>query len=448
MQRRDEARRIVIIGGSLAGAFAAAALAGHGRRITILERDALPAAPQPRRGVPQGGQPHVFLHRGLLAVEELLPGVRADLLEAGGVPLDTGEMAWLFEAGWAPQAPQYEIVSATRPLFEHVVLRHVRELPGVEVREETTVGGLGRSEDGRWSVEIVGGEPLEADLVVDASGRASRLPVWLGALGLPAARTEQVDARVGYATAVVAAPAGTMAAPGLVLLQTPTRRGGLALPVEGDRWLVTAVGSGDRRPGRDRQQFSAALAGLPDPALADLAAHDPDGDVAVHRQTGNVRHRYHRVRGWPDGLLVVGDALCAFNPVYGQGVTVAALEALVLRDAGPLLVGDVRPLMRRVSRAADLPWRIATGEDLRYPAAQGRVPRSTAAFSAWTRELGRLGGHRDQESQAAMGRVYHLMASPLILLRPSLVAKGLRARVRGYGAPTPRPRIFATEPDR
>ncbi|WP_426593503.1 NAD(P)/FAD-dependent oxidoreductase [Cellulomonas sp. McL0617] len=443
MTRRDEARRIVVIGASVGGAFAAAALAGHGRRITILERDELPAEPAVRRGVPQGTQPHVFLHRGLRAVEELLPGVDADLRAAGGVPLDTGRMAWLGEPGWAPQAPQYEIVSATRPLFEHVVLRHVRALPGVDVREGTTVVGLRVGE--RWSVDLADGTSLSADLVVDASGRSSRLPGWLAALGVPAAQVTQVDAHVGYATADIAVTPGRMAAPGIAFLQTPDRSGGLALPVEGGRWLVGAVGSGERRPGRDPEAFVDALRALPDPALADLVEGGV-GHVAIHRQTANVRHGYERVRGWPDGLLAVGDALCAFNPVYGQGVTVAALEALVLRDAGPILRGDVGALMGRVARAADVPWRIATGEDLRYPAAEGTVPRATAAFSAWTRELGRLGAHGDEAAHLAIARVYHLMASPVTLLHPRLLARAAVARVRGYGPSTARPRVFASDP--
>ncbi len=447
VRSRDEVRRAVVVGGSVAGLLAAAALAGASRTVTVLERDVLPAQPEPRPGVPQGRQPHVFLHRGLLAIEELLPGIAADLRAAGAVPLDTGHLAWLGEEGWAPRAEQYAIVSATRPLFEQVVRRRVAALPGVELREGTAVRGLrrGPSDGPRWVVDTADGTSCPADLVVDASGRSSRLPHWLADLGVRAARRTQVDARVGYATADVTVPAGSVLADGIVLLQTPQRPGGLALPVEGGRWLVCAVGSGERRPGRDPGSFLDALTELPDPVLADLVGDgDPPDEVAVHRQTGNVRHRYDRVRGWPDGLVVMGDALCAFNPVYGQGVTVAALEALALRDAvrGPL---RTRRLLHRFSRLVDLPWQISTSEDLRYPAAGGRVPRTSALFSRWTRELGRLGAHGDTVAQASMARVYHLMGSPLLLLRPALLLRALRARRRGYGEPTPRPVVLATD---
>lgn len=444
VRERDEVRRVVVVGGSIAGLLAAAALAGSGRSITVLERDELPARPEPRPGVPQGRQPHVFLHRGLLAVEELLPGVDADLRAAGAVPLDTGYLAWLGEFGWSPRAPQYGILSLTRPLFEHVVRDHVRALAGVVLRDRTPVTGLrrGPSTGPRWWVDTAG-DAVPADLVVDASGRSSRLPHWLDTLGVGPARTTRVDARVGYATARVAVPPGTITVDGIVLLQTPERSGGGALPAEGGTWLVTAIGAGDRRPGRDRASFVGTLASLPDRSLHDLAA-DSDAEVVTYRQTGNRRHHYDRVRGWPDGLLVVGDALCAFNPVYGQGVTVAALEALALRDAvrGPL---RTRRLLRRFGRVVDLPWRIATSEDLRYPSAGGRVPRASALFSRWTRELGRLSAHGDELAQLSVARVYHVMASPWLLLRPGLVARSVRARVRGYGDPTPRPQVLADE---
>ncbi|MGB3763062.1 MAG: tryptophan 7-halogenase, partial [Ornithinimicrobium sp.] len=414
--------RVVILGASVAGLLAAAACADGRRSVTVLERDEPAPRPTARRGVPQGSQPHVYLYRGLLALEELLPGISAELRDAGAVSLDTGDLAWLAETGWAPPGRrEFEILSLTRPLFDHVLRVRVEALRGVRIRDRSRVEGVQRRDHGgaSWSVELAEGPPVEADLVIDASGRSSRMPVWLEQLGVGPAPVSEVDPRIGYATREYAVPPTAVAAAGVVVLRTPqTQAGGLGLPVEQGHWLVTATGSGDRRPPRDPEEFESFLASLRDGALAEVVAvSEPVGDVHIHRQTGNRRHHYERLRRWPPGLLVVGDALCAFNPVYGQGVTVAACEAVLLRTAlgRGLAPGGERRLMRRFARVAALPWAIATSEDRRYPSCAGTPRKHEVVLGRWTQELGRLAGHGDQRAQQAMSQVYHLMGSPLLL---------------------------------
>jgi 2-polyprenyl-6-methoxyphenol hydroxylase-like FAD-dependent oxidoreductase len=325
-------REIVIIGASLAGLFAAAAAAAAGAQVMIIERDVLTDGPLPRKGVPQGRQPHVLLHRGLLAAEELLPGIREDLLSHGAVPFDTGTMAWLGEYGWLPTwIPAYETVSATRPLLEHLVRERVRSLTGVAVHEGVRVTELRRGVR-RWQVVCEDATAVEADLVIDASGRGSRLPHWLGELGLPLTEPLTVDARLGYACRTYRVAGEQPLETAVVIAATPqTGRGALAIPVEDGNWLVVAAGYGDRRPSRNVEDFDEFLATLPDPAIADVTRYlEPVSRIAIHRQTGNRRNRYGQSRIWPAGLLAVGDAYCAFNPVYGQGITVAACQALLV----------------------------------------------------------------------------------------------------------------------
>jgi 2-polyprenyl-6-methoxyphenol hydroxylase-like FAD-dependent oxidoreductase len=444
-------RQVVIIGASLAGLFAAAAAAAAGAQTMIIERDVLPATPVARKGVPQGRQPHVLLHRGLLAAEKLLPGLREDLLSHGAVPLDTGTIAWLGEYGWLPTwIPAYETVSATRPLLEQLVRDRVRSLDGVTLRDGVRVTELHRDNDA-WQVVCGDGETVLADLVIDASGRGSRLPHWLAELGVPVTEPLTVDARLGYACQMYRAVGQSPIEIGVVIQATPQAgRGGLALPVEDDHWLVVASGYGDERPTRDPAEFAAFLAALPDPAIAELAQQlEPVGDVAIHRQTGNRRNRYGKSRIWPVGLLAVGDAYCAFNPVFGQGITVAACQALLIRDA---LAHDstraerrpltTRRLQRRIGAAADLPWQVATTEDLRHPSSSGSQPRAQRVFGLWSAQLARLAAHGDRGAYLAFARVYHLMATPAMLFHPSLVLAALRAAVRGMPEQNPRPRAL------
>lgn len=472
--RRRRANRVVVIGSSAAGLLAAAAAVAAGASVTIVERDLLADTPMARPGVPQGRQPHVFLYRGLLAAEELLPDFRDDLLAAGAVALDTGDLAWLGELGWSPQGvPAYPVYSTTRPLLETLLRRRVLDLPGVSLRDGSVVTGLGREVDG-WTVTLSAGawqgdhsqnadgtehpdgvgtpETLSADLVVDASGRNSRLLHWLGGSWPERVRVTEVDARIGYASRLYRGSPDLGGIPGIVIMATPAEPvGALALPVEDGQWMVLAVGMGDRRPTRDPEDFDALLAGLRDPAVWQLVQQlEPVGDVAVHRQTGNRRRHYEDQPDWPPGLVVVGDAFCAFNPVYGQGIAVAACEAVLLRDAlrrsagpgtkqSPAAAIDSRLLQRQFAGVTALPWSIATGQDLRFPTSDGSPTWSGALSNSWGTELDKLAGHGNDRAARIMAGVYHLMLPASRLFHPALVAAAVRGRLFGLGPAAPRP---------
>ena len=428
--------RVIVIGASLAGLLAAAASAAAGAETVIIERDVLPPTPEPRKGVPQGRQAHVLLHRGLLAADELLPGLRNDLLEHGAAQFDSGRMPWLGEYGWLPTwLPSFELISVTRPLLEHLARQRLLERSDITVHEGVRATGLRRHGSG-WQVMAEDGATFEADRVIDASGRSSRMPHWLDELGVRAPQPEQVDAHLGYACRLYRANGRPPLTTGVLISATPiTQRSATALPVENDHWLVIGGGYGDHRPSREPAEFDAYLAGLPDPALADVAARlEPVSDIAIYRQTSNRRYRYGRARGWPAGLFVVGDAACAFNPVYGQGISVAAQQAMLLRDAW-----QAPRLQRRLDRVADFCWSVATSEDLRQPTSEGRQNLPQRILGAWTAELSRLTVAGDRRAYRTFSRVYHLMAPAHELFHPALFLAAARSAVVGRGRSAPRP---------
>jgi 2-polyprenyl-6-methoxyphenol hydroxylase-like FAD-dependent oxidoreductase len=436
---------VVVLGASLAALWTAAAAAQAGASVLLLDRDRAPTGPSLRAGVPQGSQPHVLLHRGLRAGEELLPGLRRDLLAAGAISVDTGRLPWLGEHGWLPTESSFDVLSLTRPLLEHVVRERVLALPGVHLRWGVQAGGLIRC-DGGWRVRVSDGGEIAAPLVVDATGRASRLRRWVAELGVTTPEPLTVDARLGYATQLVAGGPDPRDLPGVVLQATPQSPvGGIALPVEGRHWQVAAVGFGAQRPPRDRDGFAAFLDALPDSALSTiLRSGQPVGEVLVHRQTGNRRQRYAQVKGWPDGLLAVGDALCCFDPVYGQGITASVCEALHVRAAlaaGPR-AGTAGQLLRRFDRVIDFPWAVAIGQDLQMPSSSGRQSRVQAAVSAWASQVARRAVQGDDRAHQTLMRAYHLESSPSALLHPALIASVAFGRVRHISVPAPRPPVL------
>ena len=445
----------LVIGGSFAGLFAAAAAAQSGLDVTIIERDTRLDQAAPRPGVPQSTQPHVLLYRGLLAMEDLLPGLRQDLIKAGALATATGEIAWLGEHGWLQYGLDgFPLISVSRPLLELVVRRRVAAHAGV-----TTLAGRravalrGRPAVGSatpWNIELDDGTSLTAHLVIDASGRTSRLPQWLGDLAATPPPSTTIDIRMGYACREYVAPSQPLPVGVAVVAAVPQDpRGGMIMPIEGGRWLVTAVGAGEFRPPRDTAGFEAHLRSLRDPVLAQLAEKaSPAGDVHIHRQTANVRHGYETLEDLPPRLLVVGDALCAFDPVYGQGISVAACEAIEIRKAftgtDQSRPGWERRLLRSFAKIVELPWSIATSEDLRFPGDHAGQTRRQKIVAVWTRQLGVLAAHGDVRAQNTLSAVYQLMADPRLLFHPALFVAAARAKLRGPGKPNPRPHALRT----
>ncbi|MFF3464803.1 NAD(P)/FAD-dependent oxidoreductase [Streptomyces sp. NPDC002619] len=393
----------VVLGGSLAGLLAARALASFADRVVVVERDTLPAGPEPRKGLPQARHVHHLWSGGAKALERLLPGVTERLLAAGvrRLPVTT-DMVALSPHGWYRRWEESAfLLPSSRDLLDWVVRSEVLADGRIEVLERTEVLGLLGTDMAVTGVRVREGagaeRALSADLVVDATGRGSRAPHWLTSLGLPAAERRQVDSGIAYATRVFRAPEQARAGFPIINIQAAAvdgrpGRGGVLMPIEDGKWMITLYGSRGGEPGTDAGDFARyAREELAHPVIAELMARaEPLGDeVAFTRATANRRYFYERMPVWPENFVVLGDALCALNPVYGHGMSVAAQGALavreiVSREGGLDAPGLARQLQKAVSRAARAAWDLSTGSDVFYPGATESGPtlreRVTAAY--------------------------------------------------------------------
>ncbi|MFJ9906203.1 NAD(P)/FAD-dependent oxidoreductase [Streptomyces sp. NPDC101152] len=400
--------RAVVIGASVTGLLAAAALAEFAD-VTVVERDTLPSGPEPRRGVPQARHAHLVWSGGVKAFEELLPGLVDDVVARGGRLIHVmGDMV-----SRAPNEIWFRRFTTThhrnlvcsRDLLDATLRTHVLTDPRITLQENTTalslegdanrVTGVRVRAGGAGSEGGTGGGTgseavLPAELAVDASGRGSRAARWLVGLGLPQVVEREVNAGVAYATRVYRAP-GRAAGAGFPLVNVQANpaqdhgRGGIILPVEGDRWIVTLSGTRGGRPTADADAFADFALSLGDPVIGELIKDaEPLGDVATTRSTANVRRYYEKLPHWPDGFTVLGDAVAGYNPVYGHGITVAAQSALALRGvlrSIPLAApGTARRLQRAAARPVAAAWDLAVGQDAFYPGATDTPPTALERF--------------------------------------------------------------------
>jgi 2-polyprenyl-6-methoxyphenol hydroxylase-like FAD-dependent oxidoreductase len=379
----------VVLGGGFAGVLAARVLADSLGETLLIEASTYPAAIEPRRGLPQAHHNHMLVTGGALALDTLLPGAVASLAGAGALRRDLTDGALVLSAdGWFRRhRTGADVLTCSRWLTDHAV-RH-RALAGsqISVLESTRALRLLGSPDRVTGVEVSTGagapRVLRADVVVDATGRRSRTAAWLADLGGPAVPEETLDEGLAYATRLYRAPDDIATVIPAVMIHPkglagPHARGATVVPVEGGRWIVTLTGARNNEPPVATSAFEACARTLRSSVVSDLmAVAEPLGRPRPYRDTANRRRFYERVR-MPDGLLVLGDALSAVNPVHSHGMSVAALQVLALRDFlrehGPDLAAFSR-LQTEFAARADGPWRFATGHGGRLQAAPPEATR-------------------------------------------------------------------------
>jgi 2-polyprenyl-6-methoxyphenol hydroxylase-like FAD-dependent oxidoreductase len=411
----------VVIGGSIAGLLSARAAADAFDDVLVLERGELPDDPIPRSTAPQGAHAHGLLAGGLDALEDLLPGLTTELMRSGCPTGDNlRDAAWIFGGRrLAIGESGVRGMTLSRPLLESTIRDRVRRLPNVQIRTNVRCHGLVAAQTRITGVRVAMdgvAHELAADLVVDASGRNSKLIEWLVELGFPAPPVDEVEVDTHYVTRVYSRRpqhlAGGIAVAVVSDPQTP--RGGIALALDDRSWIVSQYSIGGTRPPRDHAGFVEFSRTLPGPQLTEILGDaEPLGEAATLRFPSSLRRRYERVHPWPDGLVVVGDAMASFHPTFGQGITVAAKQALILRELGARipLHGVGREFLQRAARIRDIAWNGAVGRLLSYP---GVVGRPTLKMRLAQRYLPRViaRAHDDVVVATALLEVMQFLAPP------------------------------------
>ncbi|SEU39239.1 NAD(P)/FAD-dependent oxidoreductase [Stigmatella erecta] len=390
MSSQQQFKRAILIGGSMAGLLGARVLSDHFEQVILLERDPRPTGPEPRKGAPQARHIHALLGAGVETLDAFFPGLVRELTAEGAVLVDMGRDGALFQAGqWKRRyVLGIETVLCTRTFLEWKIRCRIAAIPNVEIRYETSAEAL-LSDEARTRVTGVrvktGGaeETLEADLVVDASGRGSRASRWLEQFGYEPPPAEEVGIDLAYSSRLYAPPEDASRDWKLLIVYPnppANSRAGIVSSVEGGRWIVTLSGYFGDHPPTDEEGFLAFTRTLSTPHVAEaLARARPLSEPVRHKVPSSRWLHYEKLKRLPESFILFGDSVCAFNPIYGQGMSVISLCARLLGEqltahtrASPgSLHGFSQRFQRKLAGFLTVPWKISTTMDLKYPQTQG-----------------------------------------------------------------------------
>jgi 2-polyprenyl-6-methoxyphenol hydroxylase-like FAD-dependent oxidoreductase len=438
-------KQAVVIGAGMAGLPAARTLSDFFERVVVLENDPLPRDAVSRPGTPQCKHLHALLAGGERALSTLFPGFQESLSHAGAQSLSVSADYWLDRPGYEvfPQRDLgFRIMSMTRPLAEMVVRRRVAAIGNVEIRERCRAQEIVPAEGSARVIALTcthsGGETeqLPADLVVDASSHGQLTLSLLEALGIPPPEETTVGVNLAYATAVFEIPAD--APPNWKIASCYSdpprnRRGALLMPIEGNAWMVALIGGRDSRPPDDEGGFLEHARQLRTPTIYNAirgARHR--SQISLYGFKASRWRHFERLTPFPAGLIPLGDTICRFNPIYGQGMSVAAKEALLLHDLlraaaqeGAGLESVAADFLAQAQPIVDAPWATAVIPDFLDPLTEGQRPADLESALRYGAALVRI-AHEDADVHRQMLEVQHLL-KPRSTLREPAIAERVNA---------------------
>jgi 2-polyprenyl-6-methoxyphenol hydroxylase-like FAD-dependent oxidoreductase len=433
-------KQAVVVGAGMGGLTAAKVLSAHFEHVTVLDRDSLPEKPGPRQGTPQARHTHVLLAGGQKALAELLPSLERDLEGAGAVKMPVSHI--LVERPGYDPFPQrdlgFDVLCMSRPLLEFRTRRRIEQETNISLRSRCRVTELVASSDGAAvtavRVEDAEGqiETIATDLIVDASGRAALTLALLEAVCIAKPDESEIGIDLAYSTAVFEIPDDAPTS-WKALLHLPTAphssRGAFIFPIENERWIVTLTGNhGDACPG-DIEGFMKFAKELRTVTVYNAIRNAKQlGEIARFVLPASVRRHFERLQQFPRGLIPIGDSICRFNPVFGQGMSVAAQEAGVL---GCLLVsraelpdpldGLAPAFFAEIQDLLGAPWATAVN-DFVYPKTRGDRPPDFQQRLQYGIALVRLAAE-DPSVHKTVTEVNHLLRPQSVLRDPALAER-------------------------
>jgi flavin-dependent dehydrogenase len=442
----------VVIGGSLAGLMSAAVLADHFERVTVFERDQIEDRPVLHKSIPQGNHVHALLLGGQNVMSSLYPGFTEELKRLGAVGFRPGiDIVFYGPNGKGyngtlsvkePRDLGFEGHIMSRGLLEYHVRRRTVALANVTLETDAAIEGLvhdsGRIRGVRRK-RAAGAESVEADLVIDAAGRSSHASRWLVEMGVPAPEETTIGVDFAYTSTKYRKPDLDHEAEPLVLVGGPppehSRAGGL-FEIENRTWHVSLAGRFGDYPPTDEAGFLAFAKALPSPRLYELIKDaERIADITHHRFPTSVWRHYERLQGFPAGFLILGDAICSFNPVYGQGMSSAALQAQALQKILRERAAQARGLdglalafFPKAAQAISAPWTLAANFDFAYPQTRGERPPGLAEGAGYFAALDSLQAE-DIDVQRLVTEVFQL-TKPISALREEPLLSRILARLQ------------------
>lgn len=459
----------IVIGGSIAGMTAARVLSDHFAQVTVVERDVAPDPVAFRKGAPQTRHPHALLAKGEEVLNGMFPGLTAELYAGGAIAANFGnELGFYISGDWCqPYVSAITTTLCSRPLLESTIYRKLTALPNVRVMHSQEMLGLCLDDK---KERITGVRLLDhsqptspeqviaANLVVDASGRNSRAPQWMEEWGYTQPAETAINARIGYTTRIYRKPSyytSEWKALYIMAMAPHTPRGAIIVPMEGDRWHVSLVGVGGDYPPTDEAGYMDFVRSLPSPIFYEaLKDAEPLTAAYGYRQAENRMRYYEKLPRYIEGFVVTGDAVYAFNPIYGQGMSTASIASQTL-DAclqeqrsrgGQSLDGLARRFQKELAGVTAGPWAMATGQDIRWPTTEGGAQPDpvTRLVQGYLDKVLSVAPHNPAVAEAFF-HVQNMLKGPESLFHPKVLWQVLKpqsgkpafqpAPVRGMGQP-------------